>query len=39
MAENSMRVWKLIGDILVPIEHNEALENVKKRIEFIGSEL
>lgn len=32
-------VYKLTGNVLLPIEHDDAKSNVEKRLEFIGKEI
>ena len=32
-------VYKLTGNVLLPVEHDDAKNNVDKRLEFIGEEI
>lgn len=32
-------VYKLTGNVLLPVEHDEARNNVEKRLEFINGEI
>ncbi|KAL3234891.1 Prefoldin subunit 6 [Nakaseomyces bracarensis] len=32
-------VYKLTGNVLLPVEHDDAKGNVEKRLEFIGEEI
>ena len=32
-------VYKLTGNVLLPVEHDEARNNVEKRLEFINTEI
>ena len=39
ITDEDSKVYKLVGPLLVRVEHEEAKQNVKKRLEFIEGEV
>ena len=39
ITEEKPKIFKLVGPVLIPVDFEEAKENVSKRLEFIESEI